>query len=188
MFTNILKMETWAKINQKHSILSSCNQSPTQASTSNSIDTLVTEFFNENDKVHDDVSDIEDDLKFNSDDQNEEDLKEDEIEQGVLVDQEAIDELISNNYNKRDLTAALLTLFYAGKFTQSAFNLTLSLIQWLANKVKMPSSIDILSIECLSWSNETVTTNKKWYFSHCLKSFEQLGNRFQRNCSVCSTR
>jgi hypothetical protein len=84
-----------------------------------------------------------------------EDFEEHTIQQEA-IQQEEIDVVKRNDYSKHDLTASLLA-FYAGKFTQCAFNLTLKLIQRLVPctyNVKIPSSFNVVSKEILSWNDE----------------------------------
>ena len=115
----------------------------------------------------------------------------DDINEAAQISQDQIRNIFNKGYSKQDLTVALLTLFYAAKFTQSGFNLTLKLMNQLippTNQIQIPSSFNTLCRDVLSWTGEKIQTNRKWYCPVCLEIFDQLNSQFQRNCSQCETR
>ena len=110
----------------------------------------------------------------------------DEIGEEQSIHQEAIDLIITTNLSQNDLTAALLTLFYAGKFTQCALKLMRNFLP-PTNDAKIPSSFNALCKEILSWNNEHIKT-KKWFCPVCLSSLAKLDKQSQKNFSTCTKR
>jgi hypothetical protein len=96
----------------------------------------------------------------------------------ILGNNEEIDNLIEPS--EEILYNSLLTLFFSGNFTQSAFKLLLEHTQLFTN-IKLPKSIDqiITKIE-----EEKLTYSKKWYCQNC-KEEVNLENNKQRNCFKC---
>ncbi len=78
---------------------------------------------------------------------------------------------------------SLLTLFFSGNFTQSAFKLALEHTQ-LFTKIKIPKTIDQLIAKI---EDEKLTYTKKWFCQNCKQELT-LENNKQRKCLICSNK
>jgi hypothetical protein len=114
-----------------------------------------------------------------SDDESEED--EDQLTVAL------VNQIKSSEYNSDDLMAALLTLFYDARISQSSFNRILSLLQLLlpAEK-KCPTSFNQLSNRIMRINDDDVQFEKQWHCSSCLSTFQKLSSSFQRHCNTIS--
>lgn len=52
---------------------------------------------------------------------------------------------------------------------------------------KLPCNFDGLA-KVLIDKNEKLNYKKTWFCNICLKSYEELNNRFQRECHVCNSK
>ena len=80
------------------------------------------------------------------------------------------------------MAAAYLTLFFKGKFTQSALSTAIELSN-ISSPIKLPTSFDGL-LNLITNKKTLVEYEKTWFCGYCLKSFLRLDNRFQRLCST----
>jgi hypothetical protein len=94
---------------------------------------------------------------------------------------------------KEELTAAYLASFYSGNKTQSSLtdDLQLSNIRSATNNSpdRLPTTFNGLA-QILSKQKLDFIKKKTWYRNNknCLKSFEKIDNRLQRECEKCKTR
>ena len=99
----------------------------------------------------------------------------------VIEDEEAL----SNDYQgprEDSIYASLLTLFYSGNLTQSAFKLVLEHTQ-LLTQIILPKSFDqLLNKMKIFESNDY---NKTWFCQNCKKQTELVYSK-QRSCLICN--
>ena len=94
---------------------------------------------------------------------------------------------------KEELAASYLASFYSGNKTQSGLtdDLQLSNIRSEAENspVRLPTTFNGLAQTLLKHKLDFIK-KKIWYCNNknCLKSFEKLDNRLQRECEKCKTR
>ena len=83
------------------------------------------------------------------------------------------------------ISAVLLTVFFIGRLTQSAFAITLSAFSLLSNTY-IPKSFDTLAA-CLNKDGYNDAFEKLFYCDLCQISLQKLNTRFERRC-ICGTR
>ncbi len=99
----------------------------------------------------------------------------------VIEDEEAL----PNNYQEPredSIYASLLTLFYSGNLTQSAFKLLLEHTQ-LLTQINLPKSFDQLLNKMKIF--ESNNYNKTWFCQKCKKETELVYSK-QRSCLICN--
>ena len=103
------------------------------------------------------------------------------IEPSIVIEDE---EAASNAYQEPQedkICASLLTLFYSGNLTQSAFKLVLEHTQ-LLTQVTLPKSFDQLLIKMKVFESDEY--NKTWFCQKCKKKTNLICSK-QRACLIC---
>lgn len=119
---------------------------------------------------------------------NESENRSNEIENTVIVEEE-LDESIDKiaDINREELYGALLSMFYDCKMTQTALETNLKLFKVLFQG-EFPNNFNQLSNFVLNSNNDSIVYKKKWHCYICIKSFEELATRYDRNCPICNTK
>lgn len=99
----------------------------------------------------------------------------------LYTDQEDFEFKIEEN--QEILFASLISLFFRGNFTQSAFKSVIEFTQ-LLTPIKLPKDFDKLMRQI---DQEKLNFTKNWFCQKCLK-YVSLSQSKQRNCENCNTR
>lgn len=90
------------------------------------------------------------------------------------------------NIGLKEMAAAFLAAFYSGKITQKALSDFIKLHNIYSSN-KLPSNFDGLA-KILVDKDANLSYKKTWFCNICIKSFEELNHRFQRECHICSSK
>jgi hypothetical protein len=82
--------------------------------------------------------------------------------------------------------AILLTAFFEGKMTQASFKTFLKAINCFTS-LDTPTTFDGVANILLRHEDQKIIFNKKLFCNRC-KVFQEIQNRFERNCSICDER
>ena len=161
---------------KKRSIIQATETETGKTNDDSNNDQTVDDFENDNEfELHDE--DLEDNYQ-NLEEENHKDLH-DSIKQLLNKD--------DNNYSKTDLYAALLSLFFSSKLSQSAFSIVLNFIE-LVSDMDVPKDFNDCGNRFLKLVGEqSIAFSKKWFCKSCNVEVVLTHNK-QRICNICNKR
>ena len=129
-------------------------------------------------------SDIPDENYVQIQNDNDDELIENNDEE-LQFDADDLHNILNEEINKEELSAAYLAAFYNCGPTQRTLTDFLQLHN-ISSSIKLPTTFSGL-INVIDESFNALSYKKSWYCGTCMKKLDELNNRFQRECGICKT-
>ena len=94
--------------------------------------------------------------------------------------------MMNENFEKLEISCALLAAYFSGRMTQNALSINLQLFNIILNN-KLPKNFNELCNTILQNNNDKIDYKKTWYCCSCKKTINP-DNKRQRKCNICNDR